>query len=347
MRTLVVMVAVVILLAALKLASSVVVPLLLATTLTIAFQPVSEWLARHRTPPIAAVAVTAVGALTVVAGAGLLLYIAAADLALSLPRYEAAVLDAQAALGVWLDGRGMAKLAVSVRSADPMAPTARFVESGLWQMSAVVQTLFLVLLITVFMQLEAAAYRRKLSQLTDGPRHVRQTAAALKDVQRFLLMKVALSVSNGVLLGLWCWAWGVPSPLLWGILAFALNFIPFVGSIMAAIPPVLLALIGSGVGGALGVLAGYLLVNLLVDNILEPRLMGHALGLSPLVILLSMLLWGFLLGAVGALLSVPLTMAVKIALSHSPNLRWVANILGHVRPLPYGRPADELHSPIG
>jgi predicted PurR-regulated permease PerM len=216
------------------------------------------------------------------------------------------------------------------------------VTSGIWEMSAVAKTLFLVLLITVFMQLEGASYRRKLNQSTDGPRRVRLTAAALKDVQRFLLIKVALSIANGVLLGLWCWVWGVPSPLLWGVVAFALNFIPFVGSVLAAVPPVLLALVDAGVGGAFGVLAGYLLVNIILDNILEPRLMGRALGLSPLVALLSMLLWGFLLGGVGALLSVPLTMAVKIVLSHSEGLRWVAVLLGDARSLPPAPAAEVL-----
>jgi AI-2 transport protein TqsA len=129
---------------------------------------------------------------------------------------------------------------------------------------------------------------------------------------------------------------------MWGVLAFALNFIPVIGSIIAAIPPIALALLGDGPSIAIGVATGYILVNLVVDNILEPRIMGQAVGLSPLVVLFAMLVWGFVLGPVGAILAVPLTMAVKIMFEHHPDLERFAFIMGEgstVRP-----PADDAKS---
>jgi predicted PurR-regulated permease PerM len=111
------------------------------------------------------------------------------------------------------------------------------------------------------------------------------------------------------------------------IAMFALNFVPVIGSVLAAVFPVLLALVSFGAGTALGVLSGYVAVNLFVDNMMEPRLMGRAVGLSPLAIVVAMIVWGALLGPLGALLSVPLTVVVKISLEHVDELRWVAIML--------------------
>ena len=104
---------------------------------------------------------------------------------------------------------------------------------------------------------------------------------------------------------------------MWGLLAFALNYIPNIGSVLAAIPPILQVLVFGGLYEALVVLAGYLIVNLVFGNILEPRIMGRGLGLSTLVVFLSLIFWGWLLGPVGMLLSVPLTIIVKIALEQT------------------------------
>ncbi|KAB2901337.1 MAG: AI-2E family transporter [Kofleriaceae bacterium] len=173
----------------------------------------------------------------------------------------------------------------------------------------VIQTLILVVVVTAFIQLELPSVRRH---------------DAVERIQRYVIVKGALSAANGLLLGLWCWAWGVEGALLWGVLAFALNFIPVIGSLAAAVPPVALALVLGSPADAAGVAAGYVAVNLVVDNIVEPRVMGRAAGLSPLVVLVAMLFWGFVLGPIGALLSVPLTIVLRAALATSPGLRWIA-----------------------
>ena len=121
---------------------------------------------------------------------------------------------------------------------------------------------------------------------------------------------------------------GIDFPVLWGVLAFLLNYVPNLGSILAAIPPVLLALVQFGVGRAIAVVAVFAAVNVLLGNLLEPRLMGRRLGLSTLVVFLSLIFWGWVWGPVGMLLSVPLTMIVKIMLENTPDLRWVAVLLG-------------------
>ena len=117
---------------------------------------------------------------------------------------------------------------------------------------------------------------------------------------------------------------GVDYHVLWGLLAFLLNFIPTFGSILAAVPPVLLAIVQLGFGEALMTAALYVAVNVIVGSILEPRFMGKGLDLSSLVVFLSLVFWGWILGPVGMLLSVPLTIMLKIALESSPDTHWAA-----------------------
>ena len=128
------------------------------------------------------------------------------------------------------------------------------------------------------------------------------------------------------------WVIGVDYPVLWGLLAFLLNYIPTLGSIIAAIPPVLLAMVQFGWTWALVVAMVYLAINICIGSLLEPRLMGRRMGLSTLVVFLSMVFWGWVWGPIGMILSVPLTMLLKILLMHSDDLRWVGVLLGSGSP---------------
>jgi len=139
-----------------------------------------------------------------------------------------------------------------------------------------------------------------------------------------LVLAIVAGLAVVILLGLI----GVDYVVLWGVLAFLLNFIPNIGSIIAAVPAVLLALVQLGAPAALAAAGGYLLINTVVGTFLEPRYMGKGLGLSTLVVFLSLIFWGWVLGPVGMLLSVPLTIAIKIALDSQPNTRWMAIMLG-------------------
>jgi predicted PurR-regulated permease PerM len=117
--------------------------------------------------------------------------------------------------------------------------------------------------------------------------------------------------------------------VLWGVVAFLLNFIPNIGSILAAVPAVLMAMVQYNFGTALAVAGVYLAVNVTIGSILEPRIMGKGLGLSTLVVFLSLIFWGWLLGPVGMLLSVPLTIMVKIVLNAKEDTKWIATLLGN------------------
>ena len=141
-------------------------------------------------------------------------------------------------------------------------------------------------------------------------------------------IKSLTSLGTGLVIWAWLTILGVDYAVLWALIAFLLNFVPTIGSILAAIPAVLLALVQIDLQSALLVALGYLVVNTLVGSILEPKIMGYGLGLSTLVVFVSLVFWGWVLGPVGMFLSVPLTMSLKIALDTNPQTRPIAIMLG-------------------
>ncbi len=187
---------------------------------------------------------------------------------------------------------------------------------------------FLILLTVIFILFEASSMPRKIKLALENPeKSFSQFSRITSSVQGYLVIKTAVSLLTGLSITLWLLFLDVDYPVLWGLLAFMLNYVPNIGSIIASVPAFLLAFIQHGISSALLVILGYAVVNVVVGNIIEPRYMGKQLGLSPLVVLLSLVIWGWVLGPVGMLLSVPLTMIVKIALEATEDLRWVAIML--------------------
>ena len=131
------------------------------------------------------------------------------------------------------------------------------------------------------------------------------------------------------------WALGVDFPLLWAMLAFLLNYIPTIGSIIAAVPAVLIALVQLGPGEASATAIGFVGINMVFGNIIEPRLMGYGVGVSPLVVFIGLFFWGWVFGPIGMLLSVPLTMTLKLALESDKRTRWIAILIGSERDAEY------------
>jgi len=140
--------------------------------------------------------------------------------------------------------------------------------------------------------------------------------------------KALTSLVTGILVTISLAIIGVDFPLLWGFLAFLLNFIPNIGSIIAAIPAILLALVQLGFPSAIAVAIVFLIVNVLIGNVIEPRLMGKNLGLSPLIVFVSLIFWGYVLGTVGMLLATPLTMTIKIIFDNMEETKHLGLMMG-------------------
>lgn len=193
----------------------------------------------------------------------------------------------------------------------------------------------IVLILTVFMLLEAGMFGRRIGAISRarGP-DIERLMSATKDIQRYLAIKTVSSLVTGILAGTLCWAVGLDFYLLWGILAYALNYIPVIGSIVAGTPPALLALITAGVPSAAVVMGGYLLINNVIGNFLEPMFVGRRFGISTLVVVIAVMFWGWVWGPMGMLMAVPLTMMVKVVLEDSDEFRWLSVAISSDHP-PY------------
>ncbi len=320
---------IIIIVAGLQAGAPFLVPLVLAIFLTIINLPVLGWLRGHGVPAPIAVALVVMLTFGLVMALVWVGTVSLSEIRLLLPSYVERIRAIE---------RGILAPFVARGIEFPRGIYAGFVEperlialaSGfLLQAAGLVSAAFVVLLYTIFMLSEAAGFPTKVRAAigrTDAD--LSAFASAIHDVQRYLAIKTAISLATGTVVGLWLWGVGVDFPLFWGTLAFLLNYIPNVGSILAAIPGVLVALLQLGMAGAGAAAIGYLLVNVLFGNILEPHVMGRGFGLSTLMVIIALVFWGWLWGPVGMLLSVPLTVAVRIALEHTPDLRWLAILVG-------------------
>ncbi|MFT5905245.1 MAG: AI-2 transport protein TqsA [Cryomorphaceae bacterium] len=201
-----------------------------------------------------------------------------------------------------------------------------WVRNALQHILSIIGTSFVIMLLTVFMLSEARMFGRRFNAICEaqGP-NLQRMLSATKDIQKYLGIKTLISMATGLLAGILCWQMGLEFPLLWGILAFALNFIPAVGSVIAGIPPVLLSLLNNGsLPDAAIIGGGYLIINGFLGNFIEPTLLGRRFGISTVVVILSVLFWGWLWGPIGMLMAVPLTMLLKVAMDNSSDFRWIA-----------------------
>ncbi len=340
--------AMVVILAGLKIAAPLIIPFLLAIFLSLLGAPVVIWLQRRRIPTAVAVSGVVLGMIGFVAILGILVGSSVSQLTYMIPKYQERFRVLVLSATGWLEHRG---IPVSGRLLiDAMDPgmVMGLVGGTLKGLAAALSNFVLVILTVTFILLEVSGFPAKLrAALGDGEADLSRYSRVASDVKKYLVYKTAISLLTGVLAAGWTALLGVDFPILWGLLAFLLNYIPNLGSILAAIPPVLLCLLMQGVMRAVVLLGGYVALNMVLGNFLEPMLMGRKLGLSTLVVFVSLIFWGWLWGPVGMLLSVPLSMVVKISLDNSKNYRWAAVLLGskvETKPRKAGVIADSLES---
>jgi predicted PurR-regulated permease PerM len=261
--------------------------------------------------------------LTVVVGTSV------ADFSRSLPFYQERLSAKTAGLISFLQRLGVdVSRDVLTDYFDP-GKLMNVVSDTLKGLSGLLSNIFLILLTVVFILLEASGFPQKLRRALKAPEEsLSRLNTFTGSVNRYLAIKTVTSLATGTIIWLWLWILGVKYALLWGLLAFLFNYVPNIGSFIAAIPAVLMALIQIDLRAGILVSLGYIVVNVAVGSLIEPRFMGRGLGLSTLVVFLSLVFWGWVLGPVGMVLSVPLTMIVKIAMESSDDTRWIAVILG-------------------
>lgn len=343
----------VVVVAGLKAAQGFFVPMLLAFFIATVSFPITNWLRNHRVPRAVAVLLTVLVDFAFLAGVVVLAIAVMGDLQekwhseyynLTKERVEQGAAGISAKLDSWGVEDAGAQLNETVNQNLARLRDVDFMQ--VWNVGTDVVgrvvsflgTSLVVIILTIFMLTEARMFGRRMDAVCEarGP-NIQRMVSALKDTQRYLGIKTVISLITGVLAGTLCWAAGLDFYPLWGILAFALNYIPVVGSFIAGVAPTVLALLVKTPADAVVVMFGFFLINTFLGNFVEPMLMGRRFGLSTLVVLLSVMFWGWLWGPIGMLLAVPLTMMVKVILDNSEEFRWIAVAIGKES----NRPSEE------
>ena len=319
----------VIIIAGMKAAEAIIVPFLLAAFLAIITSPPFIWMQNKGVPKVLALLFIIVAFLAVLFLIGVLIGTSVNDFTSNLPFYQEKLTNQTQALISWLVEKNYVKLDFQLTKVINPAAVLNIVANALNQLSGIFADGFLILFTVIFMSLEINTLPQKLKKVFKNPdKSLSQVNEIYQNINKYIGIKTLTSLGTGVLVYIFLLIVGVDYPLLWAVLAFVLNYIPTIGSILAVIPPLLLTLVQLGFVEALVVLAGYITINTIIGNILEPKFMGKGLGLSTLVVFLSLVFWGWVLGPIGMILSVPLTITIKIALDSSEETRWLAVLLG-------------------
>jgi predicted PurR-regulated permease PerM len=316
----------------LRLAAPLLAPILLALFLAIATTPLLDWLRRRGLPKWPSLAVVAfvladIGSFLALVSTGAL-----EGFRDSLPTLRDRVQALGTELGAWLEELGVAASSEAVPDIVTAPDVSAVVRVLLNNLGGTLGNLLLVLVLVMFMLAESGTLRTKLRAAfpIDAGGEAR-LAALVHGINRYVKIKVLTSLATAACIFVWLKLMGIQFAVLWTLLAFFFNFIPFVGNILMTVPAAVMALLQYDVQSALVVAAGYFVVNVVIGSVIEPKVLGKGLGISPLAVFIAMLVWGWVFGAVGVFLSVPLTMGVIAVLNAFPSSRPLALLLGPAR----------------
>ena len=332
-RTLLTAAAAFIVLFGLKSTRDFAVPVVLASFLAVGSYPVTEALRRYlRFPHWLAVAFTVLVDLGVICGVVSLVKFLAADMKTTLQgniilQIETKFNATMNMLDQWGVGEHLRSLVESPTSLIDTQQIISLSQSLTGRVVSLMSVTTLVLILMTFILGEAPLFIRNFNRLPNSIQSKLKIVSALKGIQKYILIKTLASVCTGLLTCWLCSAMQIPFAFLWGVVACVLNYIPTIGSIIAAVPPILLALLLKDWSSFLIVSGGYLVINLTIGNGIEPLFLGKQFGIATSVVILSVIVWGWVWGPIGMLLAVPFTVLTKLALEDSVDLHWVASLI--------------------
>ena len=330
--------AVIVVIYGMQMAKVLLVPFLIAAFLALITVRPMLWMQQKKgVPSIIAALIIVIVIMLILAVVGTILGSSIADFTAALPGYQAR-----------LDGivdRVLDFFVKHLNADASMQNLGDMIDPG-WAMGLVASILnslkgvltntFLIIFTTIFILLEASSVGTKVeAAFGRSANSLERPRIFLQNLGRYLGIKTIISFATGLCAGVLTWAIGLDFPLLWAMLAFLLNYIPTIGSIIAAVPAILLALVQLGPAEAGATAIGFAAINVVFGNAIEPRLMGYGVGISPLIVFVGLVFWGWVFGPVGMLLSVPLTMTLKLALESDERSRWIAILIGSERDAQY------------
>ena len=310
-------------------AQAVLVSVLVSLFLAVLATPPVLWLERRHVPSVLAVLLVVGGMVFVLLAIGVVVGASINSFSGALPQYEARIHEEIAGFSAILASKNLAPpediLLKYLNPAAVMSMTA-----GLFvRLGSVFSNIVLIVLTATFILLEASSFPAKLRTVLGDPDQVfPQFTRFINDVKRYMIIKTLLNLVVAILVTVLLTILRVDFPVLWGFLAFLLNYVPTIGSTIAAVPAVLLAFLQFGPLRGVLAAAGYVVINFGLAYGVEVKLMGQKLGLSTLVVFLSLIFWGSMLGPIGAVLCIPLTMTLKFAFESNESTRWIAVLLG-------------------
>ena len=321
--------ALIIILAGVVYAKSIITPFLLALFISIVCEQPISWLEKRKMPRWLALIIVLIGLIFIFSGFAFLIGETVSSFSGNLSKYESTLTDISSSFIQFLNEKGMNIHQDQIFTIVQPAKILEFTASALNTLISMMGNTFLIFLIVLFTLTEFGSFAIKAKAVLVGSdKSVSYFSTILQNIRHYLGIKTLICLLTGILVYLALLIIGVDYPLLWALIAALMNYIPNIGSIIAALPAVLFALIQLGIGGAIWTLASFMVVNNVLGNFIEPKIMGRGLGLSTLVVFLSLLFWGFIFGTVGMFLSVPFTMTIKIILEQNEKTKWIALILG-------------------
>jgi predicted PurR-regulated permease PerM len=321
--------ALIIIIAGVIYAKSIITPFLLALFISIiCVQPIS-WLEKKRMPKWLALIIVILVLIFLFFGFAFLIGGTLSSFSSNLSKYESTLTTISNSFIQFLNEKGLKIPKDQIFNIIQPAKILEFTASALNILFNMMGNTFLIFLITLFTIMEFGSFSVKAKAILIGSdKSISYFSTIVQNIRHYLGIKTLICLLTGILIYTALLIIGVDYPLLWALIAGLMNYIPNIGSIIAGVPAVLFALVQLGLSGAFWTLGSFMLVNNVLGNFVEPRIMGKGLGLSTLVVFLSLLFWGFILGPVGMFLSVPLTMTIKIILEQNDKTKWLAILLG-------------------
>ncbi len=310
--------------------AGLVAPSFLALVLVIAVHPVRGWLTRRHVAGWLATVAAILLAYAIVLTLTLTLLVAAARLAALVPQYEDEVRSLVDDAGSWLGNVGVqTSESDTLLSSLDLGRVTDLVTSLLGGLLGVLSNLFFLVTLLLFLTADAAWFPQRLAQA----RETRSTIVDAFDLfahgtRTYLVVSTIFGLIVAVLDALLLWALGIPEPLVWGLLAFITNYVPNVGFVIGLIPPAVLALLEGGFGLFVVVVLAYSLINVVIQTFIQPKVVGDTVGLATTVTFLSLAFWTWVLGPLGALLAIPLTLFAKALLVDvDADSRWLRPLI--------------------
>ncbi len=319
----------IIIIAGIMYASSFFTLLLLAIFISIICAQPMAWLARKKVPHGISILIVLVGVNMILILIGQLIGRSIGKFTTDAPQYAARLNEITGGIIQSLNEMGMDLSTDHLKTMFDMGKVMNTTASMLGDLGGIMGNSLIIMFIVIFILMELNSFAIKTIAIVDTPnKSLNYLPKIGNSIRHYLGIKTLISLVTGLLIWIGLKIIGVEYAVLWAMIAFLLNFIPNIGSFIAMIPAILFALVQVGIGGAIWTMATFLFVNTIMGSVVEPRVLGQGLGLSTLVVFISLIFWGFIFGTIGMFLSVPLTMTVKIILEQNEKTKWIAILLG-------------------